>query len=95
MPNHIQLVITLYDKSDTTETSLTQIMHNLERNSAKHANKVLGRTGAFWQHESYDHFVRNAKELERIIKYMLYNPGKANLIDDSKNWKRIYCTHEF
>ena len=29
-------------------------------------NGQLGREGAFWQEESYDHCVRDADELERI-----------------------------
>ena len=69
-------------------------MHNIKRNSANHANKVLSRSGTFWQHESYDHFARDEKELERIIKYVLYNPVKAGLVTDWKSWKWTYCKYE-
>jgi putative transposase len=94
MPNHVHLVITPYAKSETSDYSLTQIMHNIKRNSAKQANQILGRTGTFWQHESYDHFVRDEAELERIIKYVLNNPVKAGLIDDWFKWKWSYCKYE-
>lgn len=90
MPNHVHLVIAPYESSDTADFSLSRIMHNIKRNSANHANKVLGRTGAFWQHESYDHFARDNAELERIIKYVLHNPVKAGLIDDWTKWKWTY-----
>lgn len=79
MPNHGHVILTPYASSDTADYSLTKIMHNIKRNSANHANRVLGRTGAFWQRESYDHFARDEKELERIIKYVLFNPVKAGL----------------
>ena len=82
MPNHVHLVLTPYELSETADYSLAKIMHNIKRNSANHANKVLERTGAFWQHESYDHFIRNEANLERIIKYVLYNPVKANLVKE-------------
>jgi putative transposase len=49
---------------------------------------------AFWQYESYDHFVRNDAQLERIIKYVLYNPVKAGLVDDRSHWKWSYCKYE-
>ena len=95
MPNHVHLVLTPCDVSDTEDYSLTKIMHNIKRNSAYQANKFLGRTGAFWQHENYDHFARDEAELERIIKYVLYNPVKANLVKDYKDWKWTYCKYNF
>ena len=91
MPNHVHLILTPYESTDTADFSLAKIMHNIKRNSANHANKILGRTGAFWQHESYDHFARNEAELERMIKYVLYNPVKAGLVDDWEKWKWSYC----
>ena len=94
MPNHVHLVLIPYESSDTADYSLTKIMHNIKRNSANHANKLLGRTGAFWQHESYDHFARDEKELERIIKYVIYNPVKAGLTDDWTKWKWTYSKYE-
>ena len=94
LPNHVHLVLIPYESSDIADYSLTKIMHNIKRNSANHANKVLGRTGAFWQHENYDHFARDEKELERIIKYVLHNPVEAGLTDDWSKWKWSYCKHE-
>ena len=94
MPNHAHLVITPFESSDTANFSLSRILHNIKRNSANHANKVLGRTGAFWQHESYDHFARDEAELERIIKYVLYNPVKAGLTDEQSKWKWTYTKFE-
>jgi len=93
MPNHVHLVLTPYESSQIADYSLTKIMHNIRRNSANHANKVLGRTGSFWQHENYDHFARDESELERIIKYVLYNPVKANLVKEQQDWKWAYCKY--
>ena len=94
MPNHVHLVIVPYEKSEETDYSLSKIMHNIKRNSAKQANQILGRTGIFWQHESYDHVVRDSVELERIIKYVLNNPVKAGLVDDWTQWKWSYCKYD-
>src|SRR5688572_29837509 len=73
MPNHVHLVLTPFESSHTADYRMTKIMHNIKRNSANHANKILGRTGAFWQYENYDHFARDEAEPDRIIKYVLYN----------------------
>ena len=57
-------------------------MQSLTGYTAWKANRLLGRSGAFWHHESYDHAVRNVSEWQRIITYVLNNPVKAGLVDD-------------
>jgi putative transposase len=56
-------------------------MHSLKSYTAHQANKLLARTGPFWQHESYDHWVRDEDELERIVAYINANSIKAGLAD--------------
>jgi putative transposase len=82
MPNHIHIVFTPLKESNRKYYSLSKIMHSFKRRTAHEANLILGRTGTFWQHENYDHFVRDNAELERIVKYVLYNPVKANLVKE-------------
>jgi REP element-mobilizing transposase RayT len=94
MPNHVHLVLTPYKSSETADFSLAKIMHNIKRNSAKQANNILRRTGAFWQHENYDHFIRDDAELERIVNYVLYNPVKAGLVKEQADWKWSYYKYE-
>src|SRR5262249_48981545 len=60
---------------------LAKIMHSLKSYTAHKANAILGRSGQFWQHESYDHWVRDDDELERIVNYMAWNPVKAGLVE--------------
>ena len=62
--------------------------------SFSRANKFFQRNGTFWQDESYDHFIRDDAELERIIKYVLHNPVKANLVKEQKDWIWTYCKYE-
>ena len=90
MPNHVHLIFTPLEKSDRSYHSLTEILHSLKRNSAKQANLSLGHTGPFWQDESYDHFIRDESELDRIIKYILHNPVKAGLIPEWTDWPGTY-----
>ena len=94
MPNHVHLVLTPMEKAEGTDYSLAEITHNIKRNSSKQANQILGRTGAFWQHENYDHVIRDSIELERIVQYVLYNPVKASLIENRQDWKWSYSKCE-
>ena len=94
MPNHIHIVFMPLEESKGKYYSLSKIMHSLKRHTAREANLILGRAGSFWQHENYDHFARDEAELERIIKYVLYNPVKANLVKEQTDWKWSYCKYD-
>ncbi|MCW9707087.1 transposase [Fodinibius salsisoli] len=95
MPNHVHLLFKLYerDKSRSTDSQypVTNILKLIKGSTAYQANKLLNKTGSFWQHESYDHLVRGDEERENIIRYILSNPVKAKLVDSWKEWKWIYC----
>jgi REP element-mobilizing transposase RayT len=94
MPNHLHIVFTPLKESRGKYYPLSKIMHSLKRHTAREGNLILGREGAFWQHENYDHVVRDEAELERIIRYILYNPVKANLVKEQKHWKWAYCKYD-
>ena len=71
-------------------------MQSLKGFTAREANRILNRTGRkFWQAESYDHWVRDDTELERIAAYIENNPVKAGLVDCpgefrwSSAWKSV------
>ena len=78
-------------RTDCSTYIVTDILKSLKWYTAKECNKILNRSGAFWQHESYDHVVRDEDELSRIVKYVLNNPVKAGLVDKWEDWKWSYC----
>ena len=78
------------DEKADTGSPLASIMHSLKSYTAHEANKILGRSGQFWLHESYDHWVRDHEELERIVEYIAYNPVKANLVTKPQEW--FFCS---
>lgn len=65
-------------------------MHSLKRHTAQQANQVLGRSGIFWAHESFDHYIRDGAERRRIIEYVLQNPVKAGLAKRWQDWPWNY-----
>lgn len=70
--------------------SLSNIMHSLKGYTAFQANRILGREGEFWAHESYDHWIRDDTEWQRIIAYVLNNPIKAGCCARWQDWKWNY-----
>jgi putative transposase len=92
MPSHIHWVFqpredwlrTLGD--DDERTPRERIVHGLNRHTALECNQIRSQTGRFWQHESYDHWVRDYEELERIALYIEANPVKAGLAAGPEQW---------
>jgi putative transposase len=77
-------------KSEEEYYSLSRIMHTMKGYTSGRANRLLGRTGAFWQHESYDHYVRDLPEMERIIAYTIGNSVKAKMVEKWEEWPWTY-----
>ncbi len=71
---------------DDIPTARERIMYSMKRYTANRCNRLLGARGAFWQAESYDHWVRDADEMERILLYIEGNPVKAGLVDTPERW---------
>jgi len=94
MPNHVHLLVDLARFDDCALTGfpsrLSQVLHLLKGRTARYANQKLGRSGKFWHDESYDHFVRDEAELERILRYIINNPVKAGLVSDWQAWPYTY-----
>ncbi len=91
MSNHVHVVFTPLQETEDAYFPLAQIMHTMKGYPAGQANRLLGRSGAFWLHESYDHYVRSEAELERIIAYVVNNPVTAGLVSDWQAWPWTYC----
>ena len=75
---------------ESTEPPLDVIMHSLKSYTANEANKLLKRSGAFWETESYDHVIRDEREYYRTIAYVLNNPVKAGLARNWRDWPWSY-----
>ena len=74
MPNHVHVIVRPFEGHD-----LPGILHSWKSFTAKQANKLLGETGAFWQDEYYDHLIRDEKDFNHHLSYLLQNPEKAGL----------------
>jgi putative transposase len=62
-------------------------MCTLKSASAREANRILGRSGEpFWQRESYDRWVRDKKEFDKILHYIEWNPVSAGLVGRAEDW---------
>lgn len=69
MPNHVHLLVCL-----ATETDILDQCYSWKRFTAGRINKVLCKSGRFWQEESFDHLVRSPEQFQAIQRYIADNP---------------------
>ena len=63
--NHVHVIVTPHPGFE-----LSEILHSWKSFTSKMINRKLGKTGVFWQKESFDHILRNPDQLERLRIYI-------------------------
>jgi putative transposase len=76
MPNHVHVVMYV-----SKGEALPRVVQRWKSFTAKRANEILGRAGAFWQPEYFDRIVRSEEDFVDTTEYVLNNPLKAGLQD--------------
>ena len=80
LSNHVHVLV-------FPRAPLWRITKAIKRFTAHEANRLLERTDRpFWQHESFDHWVRNRQELARVVRYVEENPVRAGLVGSAEEW---------
>ena len=69
MPNHVHVLLT-----PRVNYPIQDIVGNWKRFSAHEINKILGRQGAVWERESFDHMVRDEDSYKKRFNYIINNP---------------------
>jgi REP element-mobilizing transposase RayT len=80
MPNHVHVLV------QVGQTPLTRIVQNWKSIAAVEANKLLGRTGRFWQPDYWDRYMRDAGRALKAVRYIENNPKKANFCRTPEDW---------
>lgn len=82
MPNHVHFLL-----KPLAGHKLSAIMHSIKGYTASKANKLLSRTGQFWQEDYFDRFIRNYEHFDNTINYIELNPVKAGLCKKITDWE--------
>ena len=80
MPNHAHVLVEVW------QTPLAELLHSCKGFTARKANRLLGRTGAFWEREYWDTRMRDEEQLRKAVRYIEANPVKARLVKEAKEW---------
>ena len=80
MPNHVHVLFT--QKGEP----LGKVLGSWKSYTAKEANRILGRTGQFWDEDYWDTFMRDEAHATRTRRYIENNPVKARLVREPGQW---------
>jgi len=81
MPNHVHLLI-------TPRVPLPSVTRWLKASTAHKANRILGLTGQpSWRAESFDRWIRDTAEFNRITRCIEHNPVSAGFTDSVERWR--------
>jgi REP element-mobilizing transposase RayT len=81
MPNHVHVLFT-----PDAGFKMSAISHSWKSFTANQCNKVLKRTGRFWQKEPFDRYIRNERHYNNALAYIENNPVKAQLCETPEDW---------
>ena len=76
MPNRAHVVFTCRDGF-----SFPELVKSWKNYSSREVNRLLGRGGTLWQEDYFDRSIRNPRQLQRTLEYVVNNPSSAGLID--------------
>jgi putative transposase len=74
MPNHVHVLIV-----PRGGVAVERLLQSVKRHSSRVINEQIKREGTLWQKDSYDHIVRDRKELRAFRRYILKNATQAGL----------------
>ena len=96
MPDHVHLILTpLIDERRKEIFSLIDIMRGIKGSSARGINQTMGRHGAVWQEESFDHVLRRSEGLDTKVEYVLQNPVRRGLVADWREYRWAWQRREY
>ena len=80
MANHVHVLFKV------GETPMSRVVADWKEFTAREANKLLGRRGAFWARDFWDTYIRDRDHESRTQRYIESNPVKALLVSDPRHW---------
>jgi REP element-mobilizing transposase RayT len=80
MPNHVHALVHIWD------WPLSKMLQNWKSITAVKANRILNRSGEFWQREYWETFMRSEEQERTAIRYIENNPVKAKLCQLAEEW---------
>jgi len=84
MPNHVHVLLR------SAGEPLGMIIGRWKGRTARAINQRLGQSGALWQREYFDRFIRDEEHHIAAVRYVVQNPVQARLVVDPWAWPGLW-----
>jgi len=81
MPDHLHLLV-----QPQGDSNISRFMASFKKHTARCINEHLGRKGAVWRKEFYDHMMRSYEHLDELVRYIHDNPVRRGLAASADEW---------
>jgi REP element-mobilizing transposase RayT len=79
MPDHLHMII------EVTSVDLIEIMRRLKSHSTA-IYRARKHSSPLWQQSFHDHGLRESRDFESAVEYILFNPARAELVTDWRDY---------
>jgi RecG-like helicase/REP element-mobilizing transposase RayT len=100
MPDHVHALMQPWPKDQNDDSrntvfwSLKELLHSIKSFSAHRINKVERKTGAFWEKEQFDHYIRSDRDLAEKFRYIVQNPWEAGIVERGEEYPWIWTQED-
>ena len=99
MPDHVHAVFQPWPKNESSHEktkfwSLTELMRSLKSFTAREINRAEQQTGAVWEKETFDRFIRSDSDLTEKFHYILRNPWDAGVAKQNEEYPWIWTADD-
>lgn len=95
MPDHMHLLLQPWPKENDADGNvvfwpLRELLHSIKSFSAHEINKIEKKTGAVWEKERFDRYVRSDQDLREKFDYILRNPWDAGVAKQNEDYPWVW-----
>lgn len=95
MPNHVHVLMRALPDGTGNFYMISDILKSLKQFTANQINKLLGRKGQVWDDYYFDRVIRDIKNYQNVVAYILANPVAAGFIENDKLWKDSFLNTKY
>src|SRR3954447_16209713 len=99
MPDHVHALFQPWPKNEASHEemtfwSLTELMRSLKSLTAREINRAERKTGAVWEKETFDRYIRSDRDLAEKFHYILRNPWDAGVAKQNDEYPWIWTADD-
>ena len=95
MPDHVHLLLQPWpknndDKKTVVFWTLSELLHSIKSFSAHRINEAEKKTGAVWEKERFDRYIRSDRDLHEKFHYILRNPWDSGVAQHNEPYPWVW-----